>query len=94
LFPGKIFEEDEGNTENIDINQRGKRDEKVPMPIMLDVDSDDEDYDNIIDSALDKAPEKDLVDLAGILGEFFIMCLSRSVDFPMVFKTHKNNSNI
>lgn len=41
------------------------------MPIMLDVDSDDEDYDTIVDAALDKAPERDLVDLAGILGKFF-----------------------
>lgn len=63
-----MFEEKD---ENIDINApQTKRDEKVPMPIMLDVDSDDDNYDNIIDSALDKAPEKDLVDLAGILGEF------------------------
>lgn len=65
---GKIFEDKD---ENIDINsQQMKRDEKVPMPIMLDVDSDDDDYDNIVDAALDKAPEKDLVDLAGILGRY------------------------
>ncbi|KAI6242418.1 Tropomodulin [Aphelenchoides fujianensis] len=69
---GKIFEEDEAaNTENIGpLGQvgGGKKDEKVTMPIMLDVDSEDDDYDTVVDKALDKAPEKDLVDLAGILG--------------------------
>ncbi|KAI6180295.1 Transket-pyr domain-containing protein [Aphelenchoides besseyi] len=38
------------------------------MPIMLDVDSEDEEYDTVVEKALDRAPEKDLVDLAGILG--------------------------
>jgi hypothetical protein len=59
--------------ENIDINAQAqpKKDDKITMPIMLDVDSDDEDYDTIVDAALDKAPERDLVDLAGILGKLF-----------------------
>lgn len=38
---------------------------EMQMPIELDLDTDDEDD---IDRAIDSAPERDLVDLAGILG--------------------------
>lgn len=38
---------------------------RMEMPIELDLDDDDD-----LDEALDGAPERDLVDLAGILGEF------------------------
>jgi tropomodulin len=62
-----VFEELDDNTD-LSNKQAVKKDEKIPMPIMLDVDSDDDNYDDIVDAALDKAPEKDLVDLAGILG--------------------------
>ena len=62
-FIGKVYEEKE---ETVDLLKL-KRDEKIPMPIMLDVDSDDDDYERVVDKAMDKAPEKDLVDLAGIL---------------------------
>lgn len=40
-----------------------RKDEKIPMPIELDLDPEDE-----LDTMLVDAPEKDLVDLAGILG--------------------------
>uniref|UniRef100_A0A1I7S893 Tropomodulin n=1 Tax=Bursaphelenchus xylophilus TaxID=6326 RepID=A0A1I7S893_BURXY len=62
---GKVFEE-----KNPNVQDGGKgKDKKVPMPIMLDLDSDTEgEGDDFIEKALDKAPEKDLVDLAGILG--------------------------
>jgi hypothetical protein len=69
IILGKVFEELDDNTD-LSNKQQIKKDEKIPMPIMLDVDSDDDNYDDIVDSALDKAPEKDLVDLAGILGNF------------------------
>ncbi|KAI6210395.1 Tropomodulin [Aphelenchoides besseyi] len=61
---GKVFEE----SENLEPREEIKKEEKVPMPIMLDVDSEDEEYDTVVEKALDRAPEKDLVDLAGILG--------------------------
>lgn len=49
----------------------------MQMPIELDLD-DDEDEDNYLgveklERALDVAPERDLVDLAGILGYFFLL---------------------
>ncbi|VDN53698.1 unnamed protein product, partial [Dracunculus medinensis] len=53
---GKVFQPKKG--ENAE-----KADGEMEMPIELDVDDDDE-----LDEALNDAPEKDLVDLAGILG--------------------------
>lgn len=69
---GTVFEEKSANIQD-GVGRTGG-DKKVPMPIMLDLDSDEDDEqgDHIIEKALDKAPEKDLVDLAGILGECFL----------------------
>ncbi|EJD76214.1 LMOD1 protein [Loa loa] len=54
---GKIYEPKENND---------KKSGKMEMPIELDLDDDDDEDD--LDDALHEAPEKDLVDLAGILG--------------------------
>jgi len=47
----------------------------MQMPIELDIDDDDDEYDGnddvLIEKALKNAPEGDLVDLAGILGFLF-----------------------
>ncbi|KAI1713532.1 tropomodulin domain-containing protein [Ditylenchus destructor] len=61
---GKVFEPKEDSDEDV----RGGRKE-MQMPIELDLDDEDEEYDEEdIEQALHTAPERDLVDLAGILG--------------------------
>uniref|UniRef100_A0AC34QUG7 Tropomodulin n=1 Tax=Panagrolaimus sp. JU765 TaxID=591449 RepID=A0AC34QUG7_9BILA len=57
LKRGKVFEPKEDTIEAI------KKEDATPMPIELDIDEEDE-----LDTMLVDAPEKDLVDLAGILG--------------------------
>ncbi len=62
---GKVWEpkDDEEETEKSDRSGAGRG---MEMPIELDVDDDDDDEE--LSGALAEAPEKDLVDLAGILG--------------------------
>ncbi|CAI4227290.1 unnamed protein product [Auanema sp. JU1783] len=63
---GKVFEdEDMTINENMEKGKGGLGD--MEMPIELDIEDEDEDEDGL-DEALDGAPERDLVDLAGILG--------------------------
>lgn len=66
---GKVWEgdqnEDSENAENGEGGGGGRGIGGMEMPIELDLDDDDDDE---LDEALDGAPEKDLVDLAGILG--------------------------
>ncbi|GMT28438.1 hypothetical protein PFISCL1PPCAC_19735, partial [Pristionchus fissidentatus] len=66
---GKIFEDGE------DLTQAGGAEDGIggrgggmEMPIELDIEDDDDDEDGELREALNEAPEKDLVDLAGILG--------------------------
>lgn len=61
LFLGKVYEEKDDETPAGSIFK--KKEENLPMPIELDLDEEDE-----LDTALVSAPERDLVDLAGILG--------------------------
>ncbi|TKR96934.1 hypothetical protein L596_010879 [Steinernema carpocapsae] len=75
---GKVFqstdepEGDEKDEEPVDALGRKLKDMEMPIEIDLDDDDEDEDEEEIDDEkferALDRAPERDLVDLAGILG--------------------------
>jgi tropomodulin len=62
---GKVYEDEEnaGGGDGISTGILKKKEENIPMPIELDLDDDEE-----LDTALVSAPERDLVDLAGILG--------------------------
>jgi tropomodulin len=62
---GKVFTEKDEPNENA-TNGTGAKKGGMQMPIELDLD-DEDDLDDL-DEALDHAPERDLVDLAGILG--------------------------
>uniref|UniRef100_A0AC35FCP3 Tropomodulin n=1 Tax=Panagrolaimus sp. PS1159 TaxID=55785 RepID=A0AC35FCP3_9BILA len=64
---GKVYEEGEdglvGGGSGLTGGVLKKKEDNIPMPIELDLDDDEE-----LDTALVSAPERDLVDLAGILG--------------------------
>jgi tropomodulin len=63
---GKVYEEEDEEAAAAGGNVSGvlkKKQDNTPMPIELDLDDDEE-----LDTALVSAPERDLVDLAGILG--------------------------
>lgn len=71
---GKIYEVKEN-----ELNESTRKKSGMQMPIELDLDDDDDEEDDDdddeyndekLEKALDNAPEKDLVDLAGILGIF------------------------
>uniref|UniRef100_A0A1I7YYL8 Tropomodulin n=1 Tax=Steinernema glaseri TaxID=37863 RepID=A0A1I7YYL8_9BILA len=72
---GKVYQnkEDEeqgaGDDEPVDSLGRKLKDMEMPIEVDLDDDEDEEDIDDEkFEKALDHAPERDLVDLAGILG--------------------------
>lgn len=68
-FLGKIYEAKE-NEVNETTGIKKKSGMQMPIELDLDDDEDEEDEynDEKLEKALDNAPEKDLVDLAGILG--------------------------
>lgn len=69
---GKIYEPKESSD---------KKSGKMEMPIELDLDDDEDD----LDEALHEAPEKDLVDLAGILGMHNLLNQSQYYNALKVF---------
>jgi tropomodulin len=74
---GKVYEQPPDQPGQGTFRKSGEGDDKgdMQMPIELDIDDEEEDEEfnendeALIEKALKNAPERDLVDLAGILGE-------------------------
>ncbi|KAK0424034.1 hypothetical protein QR680_008468 [Steinernema hermaphroditum] len=69
VWQAKDEEEKGGGDDEVDSLGRKLKDMEMPIEVDLDDDEDEDDIDDEkFEKALDRAPERDLVDLAGILG--------------------------
>jgi hypothetical protein len=87
-IPGKVYEtKDEDDKGGLGIGDKKKGEMQMPIELDLDDEEDEEDEEEYeedeeidtvkLEKLIDRAPERDLVDLAGILGKYILAIIPK-----------------